>query len=397
MVQGATAVAQTLWAVSLALAALGLVLRAGGARRGDLLLDLAVGSAGVTALATVAWSRTVQPTENGGQGEVAIALAAVAIGLAVFAGFYPMLAGLRLRAVRGAMVGGLALVGTGHVVGLSQTPQLPRAGAAALVAAGIAAVGWAALLPPELAVTRSPGDGRAQFLPVVGAVAALGILVAGQYGRLPLAAVALAVLALVGAAARLLRTVGELRRLTMRRTDELTGLPNRRAFVEHMRDQLHRRHRLEGAAVLLLDFDRFKEVNDSLGHGAGDELLCELGRRLASVVEPGAFLGRLGGDEFAIFVDGGSDRSARRTGRAAAARRGGAPTGGRRDASCRHERGDRSVAGPRRGFGGVARPGRHRHVPGQGHPQRCGDLQLRDRGAHEGTAAADRGAASCHR
>ncbi len=315
VVDSAVGVAQLLWSLSLLASAVGLVGHVERGRRGSLLLDLSVGSAGVTALATVAWARTVASVRLDASGEVAVGLAAIAVGLALFAGTYPVLAGRRVQPVRWALFGGLALVGVGHVLGLNQGPPLPRAGAAAVVVGGFAAVGWAALLPQQPGRVRDSGEGWAQFFPLTGAIAALGILVAGQYGRLPLAAVVLAALTLVGAAARLLLTVGELRTLAVRRaearTDELTGLPNRRAFAEHLRDQLHRRHPVRRAAVLLLDFDRFKDVNDSLGHGAGDELLSELGRRLAGVLYPGEFLCRLGGDEFAVFLDGGSDRSAR--------------------------------------------------------------------------------------
>lgn len=298
-----------LWALSLALAGAGLVLQVRGDRRILLLLDLFVGSAGLTALAMVAWSRALGPGAPDGGNEAAVGLAAAAVGLTLFAGFNPVLAGRRVDAVRWVLVGGLALVSAGHVLVLGSSPAPPRVGSAALMVAGIAAIGWAALLTPE-AMVRVARDGRAEVFPIAGAVAALGILVAGQYGRMPVAVVALTASTLVGAAARLLVTVGELRRLTTRRaearTDELTGLPNRRAFAEHLRDQLHRRHPVRSGAVLLLDFDRFKEINDSLGHGAGDVLLCELGRRLATALRRGEFLGRLGGDEFAVFIDGGT-------------------------------------------------------------------------------------------
>ena len=85
-------------------------------------------------------------------------------------------------------------------------------------------------------------------------------------------------------------------------SDDLTGLPNRRA--------LHRRSRALLAdpempqALLLLDLDRFKEVNDSLGHHAGDELLVQVATRLKERLRSDDLLVRLGGDEFAILLDG---------------------------------------------------------------------------------------------
>ena len=87
--------------------------------------------------------------------------------------------------------------------------------------------------------------------------------------------------------------------------DSLTGLPNRRRFMECLsgavtRCKVDAEHNF---AVMFLDFDRFKLVNDSLGHGAGDALLVQLARRLQEQLRPGDIVARLGGDEFAILVD----------------------------------------------------------------------------------------------
>lgn len=63
------------------------------------------------------------------------------------------------------------------------------------------------------------------------------------------------------------------------------------------------------AALLLLDLDRFKEVNDSLGHASGDELLAKVAQLISRVLGTGHFFSRLGGDEFAIVMQGGADRA----------------------------------------------------------------------------------------
>jgi diguanylate cyclase (GGDEF)-like protein/PAS domain S-box-containing protein len=87
--------------------------------------------------------------------------------------------------------------------------------------------------------------------------------------------------------------------------DTLTGLPNRALFLDHLRMAIarHERHPHRHFAVLFLDFDRFKIINDSLGHLAGDELLIEIARRLVRGVRLGDTVARLGGDEFTILLE----------------------------------------------------------------------------------------------
>ena len=87
--------------------------------------------------------------------------------------------------------------------------------------------------------------------------------------------------------------------------DPLTGLANRTVFVERLGRRLTElKQRPDGDrfAVLYLDLDRFKVVNDSLGHMVGDELLCGVSRRLEECLRPADLLARLGGDEFAVLV-----------------------------------------------------------------------------------------------
>lgn len=87
--------------------------------------------------------------------------------------------------------------------------------------------------------------------------------------------------------------------------DALTGLPNRLLFVDRLQQAIARlqRHPNEQFAVLFLDLDRFKVVNDSLGHLVGDQLLIALAHRLQSCLRPGDTVARLGGDEFTILLD----------------------------------------------------------------------------------------------
>ncbi len=93
------------------------------------------------------------------------------------------------------------------------------------------------------------------------------------------------------------------------RYDPLTGLPNRAMLHDELRDAL-RRHDRSGArcAVLFLDLDRFKDINDTLGHSVGDLLLKELATRISSVL-PGALVARWGGDEFVAVLGGIEDEA----------------------------------------------------------------------------------------
>ena len=100
------------------------------------------------------------------------------------------------------------------------------------------------------------------------------------------------------------------------RTDALTQLPNREAVMDRLARAIDhaKRHPGYGFAVLFMDFDRFKQVNDTLGHGAGDELLRQIAQRLQHTLRPGdalaridsgqAVAARLGGDEFVVVLEG---------------------------------------------------------------------------------------------
>ncbi|MGY0008076.1 diguanylate cyclase domain-containing protein, partial [Micromonospora sp. I033] len=110
--------------------------------------------------------------------------------------------------------------------------------------------------------------------------------------------------------------------------DPLTGLPNRKALLTEVAEQvhLHAERSARGEpdahlALLLLDLDRFKHVNDALGHAVGDRLLVEVSARLIEVVGEEDLVARLGGDEFAIVVPGltGTDQARERADRVVAA------------------------------------------------------------------------------
>lgn len=99
----------------------------------------------------------------------------------------------------------------------------------------------------------------------------------------------------------------------LERYDEITGLPNRRLLFE----ELHRRivgARMHGSrfALFFLDVDRFKSVNDTYGHGSGDELLRAIGERLVLTLRPHDFVARLGGDEYAVVINSSPEKNIER-------------------------------------------------------------------------------------
>jgi len=92
--------------------------------------------------------------------------------------------------------------------------------------------------------------------------------------------------------------------------DSLTGLPNRTLFADRVRMATARRTS-QGFAIIYLDLDGFKLVNDTLGHAAGDQVLIEVARRLEQLLRAGDTLARLGGDEFALLCEGVAEADAK--------------------------------------------------------------------------------------
>jgi diguanylate cyclase (GGDEF)-like protein/PAS domain S-box-containing protein len=92
--------------------------------------------------------------------------------------------------------------------------------------------------------------------------------------------------------------------------DTLTGLPNRALLHERLQGMLEACAQGRSVAVMFLDLDRFKEVNDSFGHEHGDILLCEVAARLRKVLRPGDAVARLGGDEFVVAAECSGETSA---------------------------------------------------------------------------------------
>ena len=85
--------------------------------------------------------------------------------------------------------------------------------------------------------------------------------------------------------------------------DSVTHLPNRRLFHDRLEQEMHKTHRInQTLALLFIDLDRFKEVNDTLGHDVGDQLLVEAARRISTCVRDSDTVARIGGDEFIVIL-----------------------------------------------------------------------------------------------
>ena len=150
--------------------------------------------------------------------------------------------------------------------------------------AGRLAIVSSALLAPVAAAAVRPPDDVLEWSMLLGCAVAAMVLVVLRIAR--------AVNEHAASEARLTRQAHE---------DALTGLANRARALEHLTDAL-RGTGEDGVAVLFLDLDRFKDVNDTWGHTVGDQLLVAVGRRLGAQLRAGDLLARLGGDEFVIIA-----------------------------------------------------------------------------------------------
>jgi diguanylate cyclase (GGDEF)-like protein len=172
---------------------------------------------------------------------------------------------------------------------------------------GVLLLALAAWQPVTSVETDSLPGPAVLGIPAAFTVSALGLLVYDHFSPLDPLALTLAMLTMLVAFGRIALTFRDVRALAETRrqalTDDLTSMPNRRDFLRRLRDGITASQASDtSVALLLVDLDHFKELNDTLGHDAGDELLCQVGARLRGVLRASDTAARLGGDEFGVLL-----------------------------------------------------------------------------------------------
>ena len=277
---------------------------------------LVVGLGAVTVAAVVAVPELVSSL-GGGFAQTAIRLVFPTAGLLLLALAVGAMSLCRWRLSPSLwwLAGGLLVVGFVDIAHVAEAARGTYRSGGVVDAALMIAVTVMALAPGRRerpGIAGVPPTWLPMTLPVLAAAAAISVRVTGRYVQISPVADYLALATMLAALGRLAAASFEARHAGehahLAHTDDLTSLLNRRGFYSRAAAILSGKGSSgpgePACALLLLDLDHFKDVNDSLGHAAGDELLCRVAARLSASLRDEDIVARLGGDEFALLLPG---------------------------------------------------------------------------------------------
>ncbi len=280
-------------------------------------LDGVIAGLGVAAIGAAIVLRPVLASVSGNTAAVItemaypicdVLLAALVVGVLALRGWRLD----RMWALLGAGFLALATADCLYALQVAGGASAPSAATNLAYDVGVLALALAAWQPAaEIEADRVP-SGAVLGIPAAFTASALGLLIYDHFVRLDPLALTLALATLIAAFARTglafrdVRVLAETRKQAL--TDDLTSMPNRRHFLRRLRDGITASRAGDTSlALLLFDLDRFKELNDTLGHDAGDQLLCQVGERLRTILRATDTAARLGGDEFGVLLWGPCD------------------------------------------------------------------------------------------
>jgi diguanylate cyclase (GGDEF)-like protein len=280
-------------------------------------LDGIIAGLGIAAIGAAIVVRPVLATVSGGTAAVITEMAYPLCDLLLAALVVGVLAlrGWRLDRMWGMLGIGFIVLATAdcmYALQVAGGASAPSALTNMTYDIGVMLLALAAWQPGARIETDTVPSGAVLAIPAAFTVSALGLLIYDHFSRLDPIALALAMGTMFFAFARTALTFRDVRALAETRrqalTDDLTSMPNRRHFLRCVREGIVAgRATGESVALLLVDLDHFKELNDTLGHDAGDQLLCQVGERLRGVLRGRDTAARLGGDEFGVLLSDSGD------------------------------------------------------------------------------------------
>jgi len=277
-------------------------------------LDALIAGLGVSALGATVVLHPVLESVSGSTAAVAtelaypvcdVLLAALVVGVLALRGWRID----RLWGMLGAGFGALAVADCLYAVQVAGGAAVPSGPTNFAYDAGVLALALASWQRSGAVAGEDLTGTPVLAIPAAFTFSALGLLIYDHFQRLDMPALVLAVATIAAAFARTGIAFRDARALAATRhealTDDLTSLPNRRHFLGRLRREILAAEVGGGrVALMIVDLDHFKELNDTLGHDAGDRLLREVGVRMRACLRSIDIAARLGGDEFGVLLAG---------------------------------------------------------------------------------------------